>query len=425
MLGPVKNVFKIKDLRRKILTTFFILLIFRLLAHIPIPGADVSALRQFFSSNELLGALSMFTGGAAENFSIVTLGVGPYINASIIFQLLTMVSKKLEELSREGESGREAINRYTKYLTVPLTILQSYGVYFLLNRQGVVGTLSKVDILILIISMTAGTMLLVWLGDLITEYGIGNGISVIIFANIIDRIPLSFGQTLASVPTQGYFSLIIFLIIAALVIAGIVYINEAERAIPISYARVVRRGAGATALKTNLPIKLNQAGVIPIFFAVSLVFLPSLAGNYLVSVQNENLVRFGSILQEYFTPGSSIYNLTYFAMVFGFTYFYTAVQFNPDKIADDLKRRGGFVPGIRPGRNTSEYINNIVTRTTFFGALFLGLIAVLPTLVQGVTNVTTLTIGGTGLLIVVSVIIETVRKVESQMLMRDYGSFLE
>jgi len=340
MLGPVKNVFKIKDLRRKILTTFFILLIFRLLAHIPIPGADVSALRQFFSSNELLGALSMFTGGAAENFSIVTLGVGPYINASIIFQLLTMVSKKLEELSREGESGREAINRYTKYLTVPLTILQSYGVYFLLNRQGVVGTLSKVDILILIISMTAGTMLLVWLGDLITEYGIGNGISVIIFANIIDRIPLSFGQTLASVPTQGYFSLIIFLIIAALVIAGIVYINEAERAIPISYARVVRRGAGATALKTNLPIKLNQAGVIPIFFAVSLVFLPSLAGNYLVSVQNENLVRFGSILQEYFTPGSSIYNLTYFAMVFGFTYFYTAVQFNPDKIADDLKRRG-------------------------------------------------------------------------------------
>lgn len=425
MAKTLVNVFKTKELRRKILITFFILLIFRILAHIPIPGADLAALRQYFSSNELLGALSMFTGGAAENFSIVTLGVGPYINASIIFQMLTMISKKLEELSREGEAGRETINRYTKYLTVPLTLLQSYGIYFLLSRQGIIGNLSRVDLLILILTMTAGTTLLVWMGDLITEYGVGNGVSVIIFANIIGRIPLSFGQTLATIPSQGYFNLIIFIAIVAIVIAGIVYINEATRNIPISYARVVRRGAASEALRTHLPIKLNQAGVIPIFFAVSLVFLPSVIGNYLAGIQNESLARFGLTLHQYFTPGSVIYNLFYFVMVFGFTYFYTAVQFNPDRIADDLKRRGGFVPGIRPGRNTSEYINSIVTRTTLFGALFLGFIAVMPTLVQGATNVTTLAIGGTGILIVVSVIIETVRQIESQMLMRDYDSFLK
>jgi len=401
------------------------LAVFRLFAHIPVPAVDIRKLRDLFAQNELLSLLDIFSGGTLANFSVMALGLNPYINASIIFQLLTMIIPRLEELSKEGESGRELINQYTRILTVPLSILQAFGMYMLLRNQSIIESLGPLPLIGLVITMATGTMVLMWFGELITEYGIGNGISMLIFAGIIGRLPISLVQTAAISQNTNVFNLSTFAAIAIIVIAGIVFINEAVRKVTVQYAKRIRGSRMYGGQTTHLPLRVNQAGVIPIIFAVSLVLLPSMLGRFLAVVPNPTVSRIAGFASTVFTPGSALYNLVYFFLVIGFTYFYTAVVFNPVKISDDIKQYGGFVPGIRPGKPTADYLNYILTRITTAGALFLGLIAVLPSVVQGLTNVITLTIGGTGILIVVSVVLETTKQLEAMLVMRSYEGFLE
>ncbi|MBI2268072.1 MAG: preprotein translocase subunit SecY [Candidatus Blackburnbacteria bacterium] len=413
----------IPELRRKLIFTGVIFVIFRLVAHIPASGIDREALRLLFAQSQFLSLLDIFSGGTLANFSILALGLNPYINASIILQLLTLVFPQLEELSKEGEAGRAKINQYTRFLTVPLAALQSIGMYFLLNSQNVVSSLGVVPLVVLMVTMTAGTVFVVWLGELITEYGIGNGISILIFAGIVGRLPVVFSQTFLTVTAQDLFPIITFALVSVIVIAGVVFMNEATRRIPVQYARRASRG-GVVAQQTHLPLRLNQAGVIPIIFAISLVLAPSMFGQFLSRVPNPNISWFASNLSSWFSPGSVVYNVVYFLLVVGFTFFYTAFIFNPTKIADEIKKHGGFVPGIRPGGATSHYLNFVLNRITLVGALFLGLIAVLPSVVQSFTQVAALAIGGTGILIVVSVVLETTKKIEAQLAMRNYDKFL-
>ena len=418
------NIFKSQELKKKLLVTILIFGIFRILAHIPVPGVNVSGIKEFFASSQLLGFLDIFSGGGMQNFSVVTLGLNPYINASIIFQLLTMVIPNLEELSKEGESGRQKINQYTRLVSVPLCILQAYGMYFFLHSQNIVPSLDIFSMAILVVTMTAGSVLLMWLGELVGEYGLGNGISLLIFAGIVSRLPSSIGRTAVSTTGDGALNLLLFFILALVVIAGIVFVNEATRNIPIQYARLVKKGPSGYGSSTYLPLRINQAGVIPIIFAVALVLLPSILGNYLQGVSNTTISSIAKFLTYNFQPNSVLYNVFYFALVVGFTYFYTAVTFNPEKVADEIKRNGGFVPGVRPGKATSEYLNVILTRITLPAAVFLGLIAILPSVMQSITGISTLSIGGTSVLIVVQVVLETMKQVESQLVMRDYEGFL-
>ena len=419
------NIFKVPSLRKKILFTAFIFVVFRLAAHIPVPDVDREALKNLFAANQFLGLLDIFSGGTLANFSIMALGLNPYINASIVLQLLSMVFPRLEELSKEGEYGRELINLYTRILTVPLAALQSIGMLVLLKNQQVIAPASLFSWISDVITMTCGTVLLVWLGELISSYGIGNGISLLIFAGIVGRFPVSFLQTLTIAETIQFQNLLIFLLMAVGLIAGIVFINEATRQIPIQYAKRISGRRLYAAQSTHLPLRLNQAGVIPIIFAVSLVLLPSMLGRYLQQVPNPTISRFALFLANLFNPSGLFYNLVYFFLVVGFTYFYTAVTFNPQKIAEEIKKHGGFIPGIRPGKPTADYLSYILNRITLAGALFLGLIAILPTIARSLTGVTTMALGGTGILIVVSVILETAKALEAQLIMRSYDGFLK
>jgi len=419
-LDSIKVLFSAPELKKKIIFTFAILFIFRLLAHVPIPGANIKALQELFSGSQILGFLNVFTGGGMENFSLITLGLGPYINASIIMQLFTKVIPKLEEMSKEGEFGRVKINQYTRMLAVPLCALQSYGMYILLQKQGIILPLEIFDTIRLVITMTAGTIILMWFGELISEYGIGNGVSLLIFAGIVAKLPLSFGQTLATVSSSGITNTLLLGILAIGVISAVVYINEATRNVQIQYARRLRGGRIYGGGSNFLPLRVNMAGMIPIIFAVSLVLAPSLVGGALQGSPNPALAQVAGVINSYFLVGGTAYNAFYFILVFAFTYFYTAVAFNPEDVADNLKKQGGFIPGIRPGHATSEYLNGIVTRITAVGALFLGLVAVLPNLAQSFTGISTLTVGGAGILIVVSVVLETVKSIQSQLIMRDY-----
>lgn len=425
ILATITNTWKIPELRRRILFTAGIFIVFRLAAHIPVPGVDSTALKQLFAKSQLLGLLDIFSGGTLANFSIMALGLNPYINASIIFQLLTMVIPQLEALSKEGEFGREKINQYTRILTVPLAALQAFGMYALLKNQQIIGGLNPLDLIGLVVTMTAGTIFLMWLGELISENGIGNGISMLIFAGIVGRFPITFGQTLAVFEPENFFNITVFMVMALSVIATIVIVNEASRKIRIQYARRITGRKIYGGQSTYLPLKINQAGVIPIIFAISLILLPSMIGNFLQGVPNPVLSRIASELAAIFNPGGLIYNLTYFLLVVGFTYFYTAVIFNPVKIADEIKKYGGFIPGIRPGAPTADYLNKILTRITSAGAIFLGLVAILPSIAQGLTGVATMTLGGTGILIVVSVILETTKQLEAMLVMRSYEGFLK
>lgn len=425
ILQIIRDAFKIPDLRRKILITALIFVVFRLAAHIPVPGVNLASLRDLFAKSQLLGLLDIFSGGTLANFSVMALGLNPYINASIIFQLLGMIIPQLEALQKEGEYGREKINLYTRFLTVPLAVFQALGMYALLKNQGIIGVLEPLALVSMIVTMTCGTIFLMWLGELITEKGIGNGISLLIFAGIVGRFPVVMGQTLATLETQNIFNLIVFVVLGVLVIGAITVVNEASRQIRIEYAKRIRGGRMYGGQGTYLPLRVNQAGVIPIIFAVSLVLLPSMLGQFLTQLPNPMVVNIAKSFVSFFTPGGIVYNLVYFFLVVGFTYFYTAVVFNPTKIADEIKKHGGFIPGIRPGQPTSDYLSWILTRITLAGAVFLGLVAVLPSLAQGVTGIATLTIGGTGVLIVVSVVLETVKSLESMMIMRSYEGFLK
>lgn len=416
------KIFKNLELRRKILITLFLIAASRLIAHIPVPGVDIAAIRSYLSGNALFSFFDLFSGGGFQNFSIATLGLAPYINASIVMQLLTVMVPSLEELSKEGEIGREKINMYTKFLTVPMTLIQAYGIYFLLSKQGVIGSLAVFDLVILILTMSAGSLLLVWLGDLITEYGVSNGVSLLIFVSIIGRLPMALYGFLATVTADNFMNILVFMGLALAVIASVVLVNEGTRNITIEYGRT---GVKSQKVTNFLPIKINQAGVIPIIFAVSVVMVPSLVGGPLQASSNTFLHSLGRFFTQNFNSNSIGYNIFYFILVVGFTYFYTNVQFNPEKIAEDVKKRGGFVPGVRPGSATTQYLKKIVNRITLAGALFLGIIAILPFLVQSLVSVSSLTIGGTGLLIVVSVVLETIRQVESLTVNQSYERFLQ
>ncbi len=424
ILKPLIASFKTKELRNKILFTLGVFIVFRMFAHVPIPGVDTARLAELFRGNQFLGLLDIFSGGTLVNFSVMALGLNPYINASIILQLLTMVFPKLEELSKEGEYGRQKINQYTRMITVPLAVLQSVGMYALLRNQQIIASFSPTALIAMIVTMTAGTVLLMWLGELITERGVGNGISLLIFAGIVGRLPISLGQTVSITNVQSATNLFVFAILALVVIAGIVLVNEAVRQISIQYAKRIRGNRMYGGNTSYLPLRINQAGVIPIIFAVSLVLLPQIAGQFMAQTKQAQLIAIGTFLTRTFDPNGLMYNVIYFLLVVGFTYFYTAVTFNPQKIADEIQKHGGFIPGIRPGKSTADYLQYILTRLTLAGALFLGILAILPSIARLITGVTTLLLGGTGVLIVVSVVLETTKALEAQLVMRNYERFL-
>ncbi|MCL5411985.1 MAG: preprotein translocase subunit SecY [Patescibacteria group bacterium] len=426
MWKALVSIWKTPDLRRKIIFTLVMLVVFRVSAHIPVPGVNAEALKSLFGRNQLLGLLDLFSGGTLFNFSIVALGLNPYINASIILQLLTMVFPKLEELSKEGEYGRQKINQYTRYLAVPLAAVQSFGMISLLQR-GDIRVLEKVSPLSLaaiIITMTAGTIFLMWIGELITEMGIGNGISVLIFAGIVGRAPVSLGQTLAVFDPDKIFNVLLILFFGLAVVAGVVFINEGQRRILVQYARRVRGNRVYGGQTTYLPLRVNQAGVIPIIFAVSIILLPGMVATYFANAPTPWVAETAKNVSAFFN-NTLYYSLVYFLLVIAFTYFYTAVTFNPQKIADEIKKHGGFIPGIRPGKSTADYLGYILNRITLVGAFFLGVIAVLPFIVKDITGISTLALGGTGLLIVVSVVLETTKQLQSMLVMRNYEGFLK
>lgn len=423
ILGIFKNSLKTKDVRKKIIFTAAIFVVFRIFAHIPVSGVNLAQLKALFSQSQFLGLLDIFSGGTLANFSVMALGLNPYINASIIFQLGTFVFPKLEAISKEGESGRQKINQYTRFLTVPLAIVQAFGTYALLRSQNIISLLSPIELIGFVATMTAGTMLLVWFGELITEKGIGQGISVLIFGGIVGQMPIAAQQAIATMTSENFVSMLSFLVMSVAVIAGIVFMNEAVRQITIFYAKRARGNKVYGGQSTHLPLRLNQAGVIPIIFAVSLVLLPSLVANYLMSSKNLSIQGIATTMSSLFNPSGIFYNGLYFFLVVGFTFFYTAVIFNPKKISEEIQKNGGFIPGIRPGTPTAQYLNYILTRITLAGAVFLGCIAILPTIAQAASGVSTFILGGTSILIVVSVVLETVRSIEAQLVMRNYDRF--
>jgi len=424
IIEPLIKAFKIPELRRKIFITAVIVVVVRIIAHIPVGGIDFVALRSLFAQNQFLNLLDIFSGGTLANFSIISLGLNPYINASIILQLLTMIVPSLEALSKEGEYGRGKITQYTRYLSVPLSLAQAIGMYVLLKNQGILTTVTPIQVTSIIVGMTAGTILLMWLGELISEYGIGNGISLLIFAGIVSRLPVVLAQTVSTADQTQSLNYLILGAGSIAVIAAVVFINEGRRQIAVHYARRFMGGReGGSGAQTYLPLRVNQAGVIPIIFAVSLVLIPSFAGSYLANANNPQLAFLGRFLAANFDPASITYNLVYFLLVVGFTFFYTAVIFNPVKVSDDIKKYGGFLPGIRPGTATASYLNYIMVRVTLAGAIFLGIVAILPSIVSQITGITTLILGGTGLLIVVSVILDTAKQFESKLIERSYEVF--
>lgn len=415
-----KKILSNPRLQKKILITALALLVFRIAAHIPAAGIDRDSLAVLFAGSPLLSLLDVFSGGTLANFSIMALGLNPYINASIIFQILGYVVPQLEELQKEGEYGQEKINQYTRMLTVPLAIMQSFGMYALLKSQSIIGNLDVFQLIFLCLTMTAGTMLAVWLGDIITEYAFKSGISFLIFVGIISRMPVVVGQTISTFRSEDTLKYVVFATVALVVMGLIVFVNEAIRRIPISYAKAV---SSFRQTASYLPLRLNQAGVIPIIFAVSLVLMPSMIVQFLGASTNPTVLTVAENIQKYFDPQSFIYNLIYFLLVVGFTYFYTSVVFNPEKISENLQKSGGFIPGIRPGSSTIKYLTFVLNRITLVGAVFLGLVAVLPSMFQGTIGVSNLAIGGTGVLIVISVVLEIIREIEGDMLMNKYERY--
>ncbi len=411
-------------LKRKLLFTLFIFFVYRLFAFVPVSVIDLTKLRALFASNQFLSLLDIFSGGTLINFSVLALGLNPYINASIIMQLSTMLFPKLEALQKEGDYGRAKINQYTRFLTLPLTLVQAVGIYVLLKGQQVVGALPPLEFVAFVVTLAAGSFILIWFGELITEFGLGNGISLLIFGGIVSRIPLIAAQTFQTATQEVILNIAVFLVLGVGVVAAIVFINEAVRRIPVYYARRVRGNRMYGAQNNYLPLKLNQAGVIPIIFAVSFVLLPQMLGNFLVYVKNPVVASVASFLVTAFNPAGFFYNFFYFFLVIGFTFFYTIVVFSPKKISEEIQKNGGFIPGIRPGEATRAYLQVIVYRITSFGALFLGTIAILPAILSTLTGLPNLVIGGTSILIVVTVVLETFKTVEAQLVMRSYDKFV-
>lgn len=423
-MNTLKTAWNDPILRKKIILTALLLFLFRLFAFIPVPSVNIAKLRVLFSTSQFLSLLDVFSGGTLANFSVMALGLGPYINASIIFQLLTIVIPQLEALSKEGEFGRSKINQYTRFLTLPITVVQSVGMYILLQNQKILEPLHFIQFISFILTLAAGTYILMWFGELISEYGIGNGISVLIFSGIVARIPVMFTQTALTTTTESIFNTGIMIFIGLVVIGSVVFINESVRKIPVYYAKRIKGNKMYGGATNYLPLKLNQAGVIPIIFAVSFVLFPQLIGNFLSYSQVPIIASLSKGLANLFNPNGIVYNVLYFILVVGFTYFYTVVVFNPKKISEEIQKHGGFIPGIRPGSATEKYLQSITYRITTFGAIFLGFIAIMPALVSKITGVQTLVVGGTGILIVVSVVLETFKMLESQIVMKSYDRFI-
>jgi preprotein translocase subunit SecY len=415
------KVVKTPSIRKKLLITALVLIVFRLAGHIPASGIDRTTLAALFAGSPLLSLLDVFSGGTLANFSILALGLNPYINASIILQLLGYVVPAIEELQKEGEFGQEKINQYTRLLTVPLAALQAFGMYALLRGQKVITNLDPIHLLALVITMTAGTIFAVWLGELITEYGFKDGVSLLIFTGIVARLPVTLGQSASIFQSQDILKIILFVVISVVIVGLVIFVSEAARQIPIHYAK--RRTESGLGASSYLPLRLNQAGVIPIIFAVSLVLLPSMLGQFLANVPNAGIANFARMISTAFTPKSAVYNIVYFLLVFGFTYFYTAVVFSPEKVSENLQKGGGFIPGIRPGKETEKYLGHVLSRLTVVGGAFLGLIAVLPSLFQKSLGATNLAIGGTSVLILVSVALQLIREMEGELVMERYEGF--
>ena len=425
MFDSLLNAFRAPDIRRRVLYVLALLIVFRLLAAVPVPGVDSAQLKRFLEGNPIFGLLDLFSGGGLAAFSVVALGMNPYINASIIMQLMSGVVPSLQALSREGEYGRNKITQYTRYLTVPLAMLQAYGFLALLNSQGVLtGTfdLSSLTTLTQIATLTAGAIALMWIGELITARGIGNGISFIIFAGIVSRAPSALGAFIAS-PNIATF--VAFAVVAVAAVGVIIYIQEGQRRIPIQYASRVRGRRMYSGGQTFLPLRVNQAGVIPIIFAVSILLFPAQLASYFTSSEIPVVANIAQVVANLFSSNSAFYVIMYFLLTMGFTYFYTAFTFKPDETAEQLRKNGGFIPGIRPGRPTQDYLARVVTRITFAGALFLAIVAVSPNLMGIlVPELRSVGLGGTSLLIVVSVVVETMKQIEAQLMMRNYEGFI-
>jgi preprotein translocase subunit SecY len=420
------NAFRAPDIRRRILFVLGILVVYRLLAQVPLPGIDRQALAQFFQNNQAFGIIDLFAGGGLSQLSIVGLAMNPYINASIIMQLMTGVIPSLQALSREGEYGRQRLNQYTRYLTVPMALLQAFGILSALNAQNVIigsdFSLGNAMSWVQMVTLVAGAVLLMWLGELITEKGIGNGISFIIFAGIVSRAPAGVVGLLQAPSARD---IVLFVIIAIVAVGTIIYIQEGQRRIPIQYASRVRGRRMYQGGQTFLPLRVNLAGVIPIIFAVSILAFPGQLAAYFSFSEVEGVRNVANAIGSFLASTSIQYSILYFLLTVGFTYFYTAFTFKPDETAEQLRKNGGFIPGIRPGKPTQEYLGRVVSRITLAGALFLGTVAVAPVL-AGVLdpNLQGIAIGGTGLLIVVSVVVETMKQIEAQLMMRNYEGFI-
>lgn len=419
-IQKIKHLISDSSLRTRVLFTIAGLVIFRLLATIPVPGVNKEALANLFANNQFLGLIDIFSGGGLSTISIVMLGVGPYITSSIIMQLLTMIFPKLKEMySEEGDTGRRKFIQYSRILTVPLALLQSFGYLLLLSKQGAILPLSNFEMLVNVVTIATGSLILMWLGELITEFGIGNGMSLLIFAGIVARLPIVIGQLISTFDVSQIPLYLAFTLASLVIIAAVVFITEAERPIPVTYAKRIRGNKVYGGVSTYIPLRLNQAGVIPIIFALSLLLFPQMIFTFM----NTLSLAWAKTIAGYglaFLGNHLAYGVAYFFLVVLFTYFYTAVTFDPHSIADNLQKNGAFIPGVRPGESTTKYIGSIVTRITLVGATFLGFIAVLPLIVQSLTGIQSLAIGGTALLIVVNVVTDLVKKLDAQLSIREY-----
>ncbi|MEK7088957.1 MAG: preprotein translocase subunit SecY [Patescibacteria group bacterium] len=418
--NKIKLIWTDTVLRKRVLFVLFALVIFRLLSAIPIPGIDTLELSRFLTNNQFFGILNIFSGGGLSNLSIIMLGVGPYITSSIIMQLLTIMVPALKRIyHEEGEAGRKKFTQYSRLLTIPLAAIQGFSLLAILESQNILVNLTAFDRITNLIIVISGSMLLMWLGELMSEFGIGNGVSLIIFAGIVSRLPTEISQLIFTFDVSQIPLFLLFIAAGALVIAGVVVVTEAERPIPVTYAKRVRGMKMYGGGSTYLPLRVNQAGVIPIIFALSLLLFPQMIGNFLANSSNSVLLSISKVLVS-FSQTSTLYAVLYFILVFLFTYFYTAVTFDPEALATNLQKNGAFIPGIRPGISTSQYISKVLSRITLLGAVFLGFIAVLPLIIRSLSGITAIALGGTALLIVVSVVLDLIKKVDAQISMREY-----
>ncbi len=416
----LKLMLKDRSLRRRLLVVLGLLVVFRLLAAIPVPGVDTARLASFINNNQFFGILNLFSGGGLSTLSIVMLGVGPYITSSIIMQLLTMMVPRLKALyQEEGEAGRKKFAQYSRLIALPLALLQGFSLILILEKQGIMAQLSSAGLVTALAVVSAGSIFLMWIGEVMTEYGISNGVSMIIFAGIVSALPTHIAQLAFTFDVAQIPYYLLFLVLGLLLIIGVVIVSEAERPVPVTYARQTRGGGGFGNVETYVPLRINQAGVIPIIFALSILLVPQLLGNLLTLSKNAKILAVGHALAGFSQTGW-LYGILYFIFVFAFTYFYTAVTFDPHQMSDNLQKGGAFIPGIRPGSATEDYLGRVVSRITLVGALFLGIIAVLPLIVRAITGITAIALGGTALLIVVSVILDFVKKVDAQTSMHEY-----